>query len=200
MTRTFQFSSSSNETNPLFQKLRVRFASDDHAVGDVLRQRMEAGQRAPMNVQRDTVAEHRVTRANFLPKEHSESSSHAMRSFESTMFVNRQFKTAATLKTPRKKSRFPLRTAIILASCFAMLMLLIYSGMQINKLNREINDLKSEVEAKQEISRSLEAKVEERIDLQSIEKIALTSLGMVKNTTVEHLYPETGNGDSVDLP
>lgn len=201
MTRTIQFSSHNSGENPLFQKLKKHFSSDERAVGDLLRQRMEGAEASVPNAERNTAAEHRVTRANFLPKEHGASSSHAMRSFESTMFVNKQFRTAATIKTASpKKEGFPVKTVLMLVACFCVLMLLIYSGMQINKLNREINDLKTEVEEKEEIERSLAADVEKRIDLQSIEKIALTNLGMVKNTTVEQVYVDINQGDSVDIP
>ena len=129
MTRTFQFTQPipNNAINPLFLKMKEKFYHNDRAVGDILRQRMESVeiQHTQKTVEeRDTAAERRVTRANFLPKEKSASSSHAMRSFESTIFTNRQIRTSAP--KAQKKKEFPLRTVIFAGVCVVLLMLMIY--------------------------------------------------------------------------
>ncbi len=205
MTRTFQFATqtSDNTINPLFVKMKDRFFQNNRAVGDILRQRMESinietEQQITPSEERDTAAEHRVTRANFLPKEKGASNSHAMRSFESTVFMNRQFRTS-TLKTVPKKKTFPFRMVILASACVFVLMLLIYSGMQINRLNRELNSLNEQLAAKEVAAEKLQKEVEERIDLQEIEKEALYNLGMVRTNTVDHVPIDINDGDAVDI-
>ena len=203
MTRTFQFAkpNSENGINPLFLKMKEKFFHDDRAVGDLLRQRMESVElhNAPKATEeRDTAAEHRVTRANFLPKEKSASSSHAMRSFESTIFTNRQIRTSAP-KKQQKKKEFPLRTLIFGAVCFILVMLMIYSGMTINALKRQLNDANEQLTVKEMQAEELKESVEKRIDKQAIEKEALKNLGMVKIDTVEHVYIDINSGDAVEM-
>ena len=201
MTRTFQFTKpADNGINPLFLKMKEKFYHNDRAVGDELRQRMESVEidhaQAPVE-ERDTAAEHRVTRANFLPKEKNASSSHAMRSFESTIFTNRQIRTSAP-KTKKKKD-FPIRTVIFAGICVVLLMLMIYSGMTINNLKRQLNDANAQLSVKQTQAEELKESVEKRIDKQAIEKEALSNLGMVKVDTVEHIYIDINSGDAVEL-
>ena len=89
---------------------------------------------------------------------------------------------------------------VILASaCVFVLMLLIYSGMQINRLNRELNSLNEQLAAKEVAAEKLQKEVEERIDLQEIEKEALYNLGMVRTNTVDHVPIDINDGDAVDI-
>ena len=180
--------------------MKEKFYHNDRAVGDILRQRMESVEintQAPTE-ERDTAAEHRVTRANFLPKEKSSSSSHAMRSFESTIFTNRQIRTSAP-KSQKKKKDFPIRTIIFAGVCVVLLMLMIYSGMTINNLKRQLNDANEQLTVKEMQAEELKESVEKRIDKQAIEKEALSNLGMVKIDTVEHIYIDINSGDAVEL-
>lgn len=203
MTRTFQFAKSTNDNgiNPLFLKMKEKFYHDDRAVGDILRQRMESVEidNAPKPVEeRDTAAEHRVMRANFLPKEKNASSSHAMRSFESTIFTNRQIRTSSPKKQQKKKS-FPVRMVVLASICVLLVMLMIYSGMTINNLKRQLNDANEQLSVKQMQAEELKESVEKRIDKQAIEKEALENLGMVRIDTVEHVYIDINNGDAVEV-
>ena len=202
MTRTFQFAKATtdNGINPLFLKMKEKFYHDDRAVGDVLRQRMasvEINTQAPAE-ERDTAAEHRVTRANFLPKEKGASSSHAMRSFESTIFTNRQIRTNAPKKQAKKKE-FPLRTVIFAGVCVLLLMLMIYSGMTINNLKRQLNDANEQLTVKELQAEELQNRVEDRIDKDAIQKEAISNLGMVGIDTVEHIYIDINSGDAVEI-
>ena len=181
--------------------MKEKFYHNDRAVGDILRQRMQSVEienaQKPVE-ERDTAAEHRITRANFLPKEKNASSSHAMRSFESTIFTNRQIRTSAP-KNKKKKREFPLRTVIFAGICVVLLMLMIYSGMTINNLKRQLNDANEQLTVKEMQAEDLKERVEKRIDKQAIEKEALSNLGMVKIDTVEHIYIDINSGDAVEL-
>ena len=204
MTRTFQFATVKGDStiNPLFVKMKNRFFHNDRAVGDLLRQRMESVEiesAQPVKEERDTAAEHRVTRANFLPKEKSTSSSHAMRSFESTVFMNRQLRATAP-KTQHKKKKSPPIMLILLSALFVIIMMtLIYMGMQINKKNNQVNDLKAQIAAKEAQAVELENAISNRIDIDEIQKTAIENLNMVKIDTVEHVYIDLNSGDAVEL-
>ena len=88
---------------------------------------------------------------------------------------------------------------ILAALCVLVLMLLIYSGMQINRLNSEVNDLTNQLTAQRELEKTLKKDVDERINIDEIQKVAIEDLNMVKIDTVEHVYIDLNSGDAVDL-
>ncbi len=195
MTQTFQIAPRKDEANPLFAKLQPQYIKNDSTVGDTLRRR-SAPSPAQSGFQRNNSAEKRAKMANSLPKSKGSVSSRSMNAIASTGILNT---TADVRRAPGKKARFPLRTVLIIAACFAVLMLLIYSGMQINRLNQEVNELKATAALKENESRELSARFEREIDLTEI-ALQAEKLGMVPAGNVDKLYPDNITGDTVVIP
>ncbi len=195
MTQTFQIAPREDKTNPLFAKLQPHFIDKDNTVGDVLRRR-SAPNAAPAGFQRNNSAEKRAKTANSLPKNQGSVFSHSMGAIASTGLLNT---TADVRRSTPQRTRFPLRIVLIIAACFTVLMLLIYSGMQINRLNQEVNELKATAALKENDSRELSARFERELDLTEI-ALQAEKLGMVPAGNVDKLYPDNITGDNVVIP
>ena len=78
-------------------------------------------------------------------------------------------------------------------------MLMIYSGMTINNLKRQLNDANEQLTVKELQAEELQNRVEDRIDKDAIQKEAISNLGMVGIDTVEHIYIDINSGDAVEI-
>lgn len=198
--------------NTLVLKLRKEFLHNNMTKAEELRRRMEAngtdtGDNVPLvsarksraDVSRDTRAESRPSRGNSLPHNKARSSaSRSMRGIETTAFANTSLRDKAP-SAKAQKPRFSLLTVVISLVCVTLLMFLIYSGMQINRLNSQVNDLKDEVAQKEAQRDLLEEEAERMINLDEIYARA-TELGMtVKEESVRHAYIDLSSGDTVDV-
>lgn len=120
MTQTIALHGTTPEINPLYIKMRRRFAAEgDRTVGEVKAQEAirDGYQPYATPARRQNSAERHVTRANSLP--------------------------TPTEKDTRPVGRISLSgsavTAIVL--CAFLLLVLVFSGLHINRLNGELNNL-----------------------------------------------------------
>ena len=125
MTQTIAIGGTTPEINPLYIKLRRRFACPgDRTIGEVKAQEAirdgyepyATPARRPASVKKST-AERHVTRANSLPSE------------------------AKSKHSSVRQSGISGSAVTILVLCVVLLLFLLFSGMRISELNSELNGL-----------------------------------------------------------
>ncbi len=201
-----------NADNTLVLKLRKEFLHNNMTKAEELRRRMEANgtdtgdnvplvsaRKAKTENSRDTRAESRPSRGNSLPHDKARAgASRSMRGIETTAFANTSLRDKAP-SAKAQKPRFSLLTVVISLVCVTLLMFLIYSGMQINRLNSQVNDLKDEVAQKEDQRDLLAEEAERMINLDEIYAKA-TELGMTaKEESVRQAFIDLSSGDTVDV-
>ena len=200
--------------NTLVLKLRKEFLHNNMTKAEELRRRMEAngtdtGDNVPLvssrgkaktDDSRDTRAESRPSRGNSLPHEKARSgASRSMRGIETTAFANTSLRSKAPSTRAQKPRSSSFITVAISLVCVALLMFLIYSGMQINRLNSQVNDLKQEVAQKENQRDLLAVEAERMLNLDEIYAKA-TELGMTaKEESVRQAFIDLSSGDTVDV-
>lgn len=94
---------------------------------------------------------------------------------------------------------FPVGRILLVAICTLLLAFLVYSGVQISELTREIADLQKEKASLAMQEKELALALEGKNDLRVIEKIATEELGMVKRDQILQKYISLSTGDRVEL-
>ncbi len=178
------FTQKATMNNPLFTKLRNRFASEgNRTIGDVMR--AAAGIMQMPSLSSDIEhpaqanAERHITQANALPID--------------TSMPTKLFTPVPTTKKSRRLStRF-----LVGAVCVVMLFAVVFSGVMINQLTHQIDDLKKQENAQLLEAEALSIAVAQKNDLAEIEALARGTYGLVDEGSVEHKSLSGSTGDSV---
>ena len=104
---------------------------------------------------------------------------------------------AEEIRVARKK--IPAGFLLGLVFCTVMIMFVILSVAQIYQESREISGLERDVASLKETIYDLELKLDEKNDIRLIEQMATSSLGMVKEDSLQRKYISLSEGERVDL-
>lgn len=99
----------------------------------------------------------------------------------------------------KHKTPFPIGTLILVIICAAMLAFVVYSGVLINQMTREISDLQKQAATLSADEEKLELSLQEKNDLRVIEQIATNQLGMVKRDQIVQKYISMSSGDKIEV-
>jgi hypothetical protein len=105
------------------------------------------------------------------------------------------------IRTVKSDIRVPLPTAIIFMSviCTVLFMYIIFNMVQISEQGREINSMKSELNALDVEKKDYEKELEAKNDLRYIEEYALNELGMVKSDQLSRQYVNIESEDKIEV-
>lgn len=99
------------------------------------------------------------------------------------------------IKVARQK--MPWQFILSVAIAFTLLMAMVFSFAQISESNRELAEIKAQISAAEDRAERLKLQLEEKNDLNMIEKIATEEYNMVKEGSVQKKYVSLSEGDRV---
>ncbi|NLK39719.1 MAG: hypothetical protein GX303_05690 [Clostridiales bacterium] len=94
---------------------------------------------------------------------------------------------------------FPLGRLVVVVICALLLAFVVYSGVQISEMSREISNLQKQAASLSMEEKELELELEGKNDLRVIEKIATEELGMVKRDQILQKHISLSTGDRVEI-
>ena len=97
------------------------------------------------------------------------------------------------------KNTFPLGLIGIIVLCAALLMMLVYSSIQMSNMSRHTESLRSQISSLKNAEAELSAALAEKNDMALIEDLAKNKLGMVRQSSVQHVYLGTYDPDSAQI-
>lgn len=98
----------------------------------------------------------------------------------------------------RQKAFPPMFIAMLLLGTL-MVMCLVFSISEVYQSTNQIAQLESELEALQSEAAQLRLRLEEKNDVRTIEEIATTELGMVKEDSLQRRYVSLSDGEYIEL-
>lgn len=219
MTRNYD-NTPCGSNNPLYNKLRQKFSYNGRTIADVVVMRAirdgynpRATKEADCKPERRNTAEISIKRANSIMEEERTTVFNSPDARETrttteaaTVIIGGAPSASATYKKSTKsqkntRSRRPLNIgfAAVLVLCFGLLMYLVFTGMQINELNRELSTLRDSNALLEADRTYYNEQLANKNDMDLILKIATDELGMVKESEVSHVVLGEGNGDTVEV-
>lgn len=218
MTRNYDANTACGRNNPLYNKLRKKFSYDGRTIADVVVMRAIRdgyNPRATYAPAPSVKPERRVTSEISLKRANSIMDEGRTAVYDSARIERANAKTvAATMiignpaakaneRTAKKQSeaKRPLNLGFvaILLLCFGLLMYLVFAGMQINELNRELSSLRDSNAILEADRAYYEEQLAKKNDMDVILGIATEELGMVKQSEVSHVVIGEANGDTVEV-
>jgi len=98
-----------------------------------------------------------------------------------------------------ERQKMPWQFILSVAIAFTLLLAMVFSFAQISESNRELAEIKSQISASDAKADKLKLQLEEKNDLNMIEKIAIEEYNMVKEGSVQKKYVSLSEGDRVVL-
>ncbi len=186
--------------NPLFDKLRAKFHKGNRTVGEkALLRAIKEGFNPYENTVKAPAKKRPPTAKNSITKP---ASAPALRARQAAgVKAGSRASAINNAKTRRIKDKtpFPIGAIILIVICAIMLAFVIYSGVLINQMTREVSELqkmKASLCSKEE---GIVLSLEEKNDLRVIERIATKELGMVKQDQVMQKYINMSSGDRIEV-
>lgn len=96
-----------------------------------------------------------------------------------------------------KSAPFPVSFIFYALVMSVMLMFIVYSNSVVNEISYDIGDLETKISTLKAENEKLGVEIEKKYDLKYIEEVAITELGLVKNTDVVKHYISIASGDEV---
>lgn len=219
MTRNYDANTACGRNNPLYNKLRKKFSYDGRTIADVVVMRAIRdgyNPRANYAPAPSVKPERRVTSEISLKRANSIMDEGRTAVYDSTRVERANAKTvAATMiiggtsaktsdrstkkQTSDAKRPLNLGFVAVLLLCFGLLMYLVFAGMQINELNRELSSLRDSNAILEADRAYYEDQLAKKNDMDVILNIATEELGMVKQSEVSHVVIGEANGDTVEV-
>jgi len=220
MTRNYDANNLGGSNNPLYNKLRKKFSYGGKTIADVVVMRairdgynpkattVSSVERRP---ERLTTGEISIKRANSITEdghttvfESSRKQLDQATTVAATMVIGAQASAPVRRPSQSKKNetaRRPLSIGFvaILLLCFGLLMYLVFTGMQINELNRELSTLRDSNALLEADRTYYNEQLAKKNDMDVILGIATDELGMVKEGEVSHVVLGNGEGDVVEV-
>lgn len=91
-------------------------------------------------------------------------------------------------RTEEKGEKFPVKTIVVILSIAMSLLMVISSSVMVSRAERELSNLKEELEERQALRDKLEAQLEVKNDMLEIRDIAVNEYGMVSGDFVNSEY------------
>lgn len=101
------------------------------------------------------------------------------------------------VKKKVKSAPFPVSFVFYALVMSVMLMFIVYSNSVVNEISYDIGDLETKISTLKAENEKLGVEIEKKYDLKYIEEVAVTELGLVKNTDVVKHYISIASGDEV---
>lgn len=98
-----------------------------------------------------------------------------------------------------KGRRFPFGFIAITCVFTMMIMCLVFNFSEVYKTANEVSSLENKLEELNGTAHALELQLEEKNDVRTIEELASTKLGMVKEESVQRKYVSLSEGERIDI-